>query len=58
MLETLLSWFKRLFGGEGSSQIGMRNRTVSGASAGNNSPVVAAGRDVHFHISSDSASED
>jgi hypothetical protein len=46
----LPSAVKGLFSGKGTTQIGPGNRAVSGGStSGANSPVVTAGRDVHFN---------
>jgi hypothetical protein len=44
--------FTRLFGGGGGAQIGSRNQSqaISEVTTGDHSPVVAAGRDVHFNV--------
>lgn len=54
MWETIIlivSWFKSLFSGpKGVTQIGKGNKATSQSSTGDNSPVVAAGRDVHVNM--------
>jgi len=50
MWETIVGWFKALFGGKGTTQIGKGNQALSGSSTGDNSPVVTAGRDAHFNM--------
>src|SRR5262249_45715242 len=58
MWETIVGWFKALFSGKGTTQIGKGNQAVSGSSTGDNSPVVTAGRDVHFNMSAPVAPQD
>ena len=42
----VLDWLKGLLGSKGSSQIGSRNRAVSGVTVGDNASVVAVGQDI------------
>src|SRR2546426_471111 len=58
MWEAIVGWFKALFGGKGTTQIGKGNQAVSGSSAGDNSPVVTAGRDVHFNMPTPAVSQE
>jgi len=51
MWETILLWFKGLFGGpKGTIQIGKGNQATTQSSTGENSPVIKAGRDAHVNI--------
>lgn len=50
MWESIVSFVKGLFGSKGTTQIGRGNQAVTGGSAaGANSPVMTAGRDIHFN---------
>lgn len=48
MWAALIGWIKSLFGGKGAMQIGKGNQATTASSTGDNSPVITAGRDVHF----------
>src|SRR6266849_8457530 len=50
MWQSVVSWFKSLLGSKGGIQIGRENRSVTGSSTSHNSPVVTAGRDIHFNV--------
>jgi hypothetical protein len=58
MWGAIVGWLKSLFGGRGGTQIGQGNQTFTASTAGDNSPAVMAGRDVHFNMPSAPASVD
>lgn len=57
MSDMIVGWFKSLFGGKGTTQIGKENSAISGATSGENSPVVMAARDVHINLSMPAVSQ-
>ena len=46
----VIDFFKKLLGGEGTSQIGKDQQAVSGTTSGVNSPVITAGGDVNYNV--------
>jgi hypothetical protein len=49
-LAGVVGWVKGLFGGKGATQIGAGNQSVAGSTAGANSPILAAGRDINVQL--------
>jgi hypothetical protein len=58
MWQSVVSWLKSLLGSKGGIQIGQENRSVTGSSMGHSSPVVTAGRDIHFSMAGASVADE
>lgn len=50
MWQAVVDFVKGLFGGKGALQVGKGNQSVTGATSGHNSPIMAAQRDIHVNM--------
>ncbi len=48
MWAAFVGWVGKLFSGKSALQIGKDQQAVSGTTSGSNSPMMAAGRDIHY----------